>query len=81
MISLASSNRILEIYDSVCVQSDWADPSAISPKQRRPLSDRTKPGWQMHWKLPGVFLHVPNWQMLGSTLHSLMSVEEKHTNG
>lgn len=27
----------------------------------------------MHWKLPGVLVQVPNWQMLGSTSHSLMS--------
>lgn len=44
-----------------------------SPKHRRPLSDSTKPGGQTHWKLPGVLVHVPKRQMLGSSSHSLIS--------
>lgn len=49
----------------------WAE--LHSPKHRRPLSDSTKPGGQTHWKLPGVLVHVPKRQMLGSSSHSLIS--------
>lgn len=46
------------------------------PKHLRPLSDSTKPVGQMHWKPPGVFVQDPKRQMLGSSLHSLISVKQ-----
>lgn len=47
------------------------------PKHLRPLSDRTKPGGQMHWKPPGVLVQEPKRQMLGSSSHSFISAEQQ----